>query len=69
MSVQLENVQIRYKNGMTVNIGNFQNLQPEYEITADVVGGTVDEAFAKIKSKVDSLLEQDVDEILAEKDA
>lgn len=66
MTVKLENLQVRYKNGMTVNIGNFQNLNPEYEITADVVEGTMDEAFAKIKAKVDSLLEKDVDEILAE---
>ena len=69
MTVKLENLQVRYKNGMTVNIGNFQNLQPEYEITADVVEGTIDEAFAKIKAKVDRLLEADVDEILSEKSA
>lgn len=66
MAAQLENVVVRYKNGMTVNIGNFQNLNPEYEITATVVEGSPDEAFAKIKAKVDALLEADVDEILAE---
>lgn len=66
MSVELENVIVTYKNGMTVNIGNFQNLNPEYAITATVVSGTPDEAFAKIKAKVDGLLEKDVDEILAE---
>lgn len=67
MSVKLENIKVRYKNGMTVNIGNFQNLQPEYEMTADVVEGSPDEAFAKIKAKVDQLLEADVDDILSEK--
>lgn len=66
MAAQLDNITVTYKNGMTVNIGNFQNLNPEYTVTADVVGGTVEEAFAKIKAKVDKLLEADVDEIIAE---
>lgn len=65
----MENVRIRYSNKMTVNIGNFQNLQPEYEIEADVATDEVTAAFAKIKSKVDSLLEADVNEILSEKSA
>ena len=65
----MENIRIRYSNKMTVNIGNFQNLQPEYEIEADVAPGELEAAFNKIKAKVDSLLEADVADIEAEKRA
>lgn len=64
----MDNIRIRYSSKMTVNIGNFQNLQPEYEMSADLEPGeNPDEAFAKMKRKVDSLLEEDVLEILSEK--
>lgn len=64
----MNNIRIRYSSRMTVNIGNFQNLQPEYEMTADLEPGeNPDEAFAKIKRKVDALLEEDVMDILSEK--
>jgi len=65
----MENIRIRYSNKMVVNIGQYQNLQPEYEIQADVAPGEVLDAFAKIKDRVDSLLEEDVNEILREKNA
>lgn len=64
---KLNNVRVSYSNRMTVNIGNFQNLQPEFTISADVAeGDNPVEAAQKLRQTVDSLLEAEVKRILSE---
>lgn len=67
MAVKLNNVRVSYTNRMTVNIGNFQNLQPEFSISADVPDGENPiEAAHKLRQTVDTLLEAEVKRILSE---
>ena len=67
MAVKLENVRVEYSNKMTVNIGNFQNLQPGFTISADVPEGENPiEAAHKLRQTVDSLLEAEVKRIVSE---
>lgn len=56
-----KNVRVSYSISATINLGNFENIKPEYEISADVPDG-VNPAVVreKLKRIVDSWLEQDV---------
>lgn len=69
MTVKLENIRVEYTAAATVPTGGFSNVKPEYKISADVVEGSPEEAFGKIKALADRLLMEEVAEIEAEKRA
>lgn len=51
-------IKIRVANGATINIGDFQNLRPEYEIQVTLADGVnPDEAKDKLQKKIDDWLE------------
>lgn len=67
MATNLTGVRVTYTNTMTVNIGNYQNLQPGFTISADVPDGESPiEAAQKLRKTVDSLLEAEVKRIVSE---
>ena len=68
--MELTNVRVTYRIGVTVPTGSFANVRPEYEISVDVPDGVnPTEAKQKIKNLADKWLEADVAEIEAEKNA
>lgn len=65
--IELTNVRVRYAISATVNTGNFQNVKPEYEISADVPDGVSPSlARKKLKATVDAWLEEDIAEHIEE---
>lgn len=70
MSNGLSNVRVVYRNEVTVNLGNFENAKPSYELSADVNDGVhPDEAVKRLEALVDSWLENKVAEIVEENSA
>lgn len=63
----MKNIKVRYHNEVTVNLGNFQNTKPGYEIEADVSEGeSPRDAFLRLQALVDSLLDENVQAIKKE---
>lgn len=66
-NVELNNIRVHYAVDATVNLGNFENVKPHFAMSADVPEGTSPvDAFNKIKSLCDSLLQREVAETKAE---
>jgi hypothetical protein len=61
--VELTNIRVSYRLGATIKTGDFTNIKPEYEISADVPDGTSPTAAKeKLKRTVIAWLEQDMEE-------
>ena len=64
MAVQPKNVRVTYRIGATVNTGDFNNIKPEFEISADVPDGTNPaEVKDRLKRVADAWLEETVAEL------
>lgn len=64
MSNKLTNVRVRHWAEVTVNTGNFENVRPGYEVSADVPDGVhPDEAKEKLKALVEKWIGEYVNEI------
>ena len=58
---------LKYTIGGVINMGNFSNLQPHYEVEVEVEDGdTPAEVFARVESLVDAQLEKKIDQLGAE---
>lgn len=65
--MKLENVRVEFSTEVTVNTGNFTNVRPGYRLSADLPkDATLDEVRDFLKEKVETWLEEDIDEIRAE---
>lgn len=63
----MKNIVVKYQNRATVNTGNFQNVVPGYEISAELEEGENPHTVRdKLKATVDAWLEADIDGIRAE---
>lgn len=64
---KLKDIRVGYKNEYTINMGNFENQKPGYEISALVEGGVskaeLEEVRNKLKSLLDAWLVQDIQEV------
>jgi hypothetical protein len=65
--MKLKNVRVGYRVAATINTGNFTNVRPEYEVSADVPDGLdPSEAVAELEELADAWLEANTDRINAE---
>ena len=63
----MQNIKVRYHNEVTVNLGNFQNTKPGYEIEAVVEDGeNPREVFERLETLVEDLLDKRVEAIREE---
>ena len=64
---KLKDIRVGYKNEYTINMGNFENQKPGYEISALVEGevskAELEEVRNKLKSLLDAWLVQDIQEV------
>jgi hypothetical protein len=59
----MKDIVVEYRNEVTINIGNFENVKPGYTVRASVSEGEdVNSVRAKIKARVDGWLEEDIKE-------
>lgn len=60
----MKNIVVTYAVDATVNLGNFENVKPHYAMSAELDDSeNPTEAFDKIKTFVDSLLEAEIGSI------
>lgn len=61
---QPKNVRVTYRCGATVNLGDFNNVKPEFEISADVPDGTnPKEVKDRLVAVADAWLEEKFNEV------
>ena len=64
----MKNIKIEYHQEVTINLGNFQNIKPFYSMSAEVEEGeSPADAFRKVRSLVEKLVEEEVAQIQADK--
>ena len=56
-------MKIAYSISATINIGDFQNVKPEYSVEMETSRETVEADRALLKSKVNQWLDEDIQEI------
>lgn len=60
----MKNIVVKYEVDATVNLGNFENVKPHYGMSAELEDGeNPKEAFDKLKTFVDGLLQEEIGSI------
>lgn len=64
----MKNINVEYHQEVTINLGDFQNIKPFYSMSAELEDGeSPSEAFRKIRSLVEKMMEEEVSQIQADK--
>lgn len=63
MANNFSNVEVTVTKSVTINIGDFQNIKPEYSLSVTLdEGANPNEVRAKLLATIDSWLEADIKE-------
>lgn len=64
----MKNIKVEYRQEVTINLGDFQNIKPFYSMSAEVEEGEKpSDVFRRVRGLVEKLMEEEVSQIQADR--